>query len=119
LKNLVPEIRTNMHLIAKEEVEAERLDRQIREQESRLDKDRTDLLKLKTDLSSGRETFQYAGRRYTVDQVKCDLSNRFERYKSNDQIPLDTPSRENIVDEVAEYFGAGAAQIAATESAKD
>lgn len=84
LKNIVPEIRTNMHLIAKEEVEADRLSKQIIEQTTRLEKDRSELMKLKADLSTGRTTFQYASRRYTAEQVKCDLSNRFERYKTNE-----------------------------------
>ncbi|MBS0210294.1 MAG: hypothetical protein JSS27_15215 [Planctomycetes bacterium] len=210
LKNIVPEIRTNMHLIAKEEVEAVRLQKQIGEQETRLEKDRGELMKLKADLSTGKATFQYASRRYTAEQVKCDLANRFERYKTNeatlgslrqmheararsleaarqklentlavkrqlevdcehlearlkmveasqaastyhfddsqlsrakelvadlrtrldvterllgaetkfqDQIPVDSVSHENIVDEVTEYFAAGSTQVAASEPA--
>src|SRR5690242_950870 len=56
LKDLVPEIRTNMHLIAKEEVEAEKLKKQIAESTTKLDKDRAELMRLKGDLGSGRET---------------------------------------------------------------
>jgi chromosome segregation ATPase len=84
LKDLVPEIRTNMHLIAKEEVEAEKLRKQIADNTTRLEKDRTELMRLKTDVATGRETFEYAGRKYELKQVKADLANRFERYKTND-----------------------------------
>lgn len=84
LKNLVPEIRTNMHLIAREEVEAQRLNQQIADLEARLDKERAEILRLKNDLASGEEKFRYAGRTYTVPQVKADLCNRFERFKTNE-----------------------------------
>lgn len=85
VKNLVPDIRKNMHLIAKEEVEVERLEKQICDNEGRLNKDKGEIMRLKADLTSGgQDVFQYAGRRYTADQVKTDLSNRFERFKTNE-----------------------------------
>jgi hypothetical protein len=73
-----------MHVIAKEEVEVERLARQISQQEEKLAADRSNILRLKSDLASNREKFDYAGRIYTVSQVKQDLGNRFERYKTSD-----------------------------------
>jgi len=84
VKNLVPDIQRNMHLIAKEEVEVERLGKQISETENRLAKDKTDMMRLKTDVETGGASFQYGERKYTVTQVKADLSNRFARYKTND-----------------------------------
>jgi chromosome segregation ATPase len=84
IKDLVPEIRKNMHVIAKEEVEVARLQEQIDQTKTRLDKEKEQLLKLKADLSSGKANFQYCGRSYTADQVKTDLSNRFERFKTGD-----------------------------------
>lgn len=84
VKDLVPDIRKNMHVIAQEEVEVERLNKQISTAESRLEKDRTDLMRLKADISSGKDVFQYAGRTYSAGQVKIDLANRFERYKTHD-----------------------------------
>lgn len=84
VRDLVPDIRKNMHVIAKEEVEVERLDKQIHEAETRLVKARGELMKLKDDLSTGQSHFQYAGNRYSADRVKVDLANRFERYKTKD-----------------------------------
>lgn len=84
VKDLVPDIRKNMHVIAQEEVEVERLDKQIAAAECRQEKDRSDLMRLKADLATGKERFQYAGRSYSADQVKIDLANRFERYKTHD-----------------------------------
>ena len=84
VKELVPDIRKNMHVIAKEEVEVQNLKKQIVQMETRLGKDRGELVRLKTDLGSGNNVFQYAGRSYNVSQVKVDMANRFERYKTND-----------------------------------
>jgi chromosome segregation ATPase len=84
VKDLVPDIRRNMHVIAQEEVEVERADKQIAEQESQLSKEREEMLRLKTDLSSGKSEFDYGTRKYTTDEVKTDLARRFERYKTHD-----------------------------------
>jgi chromosome segregation ATPase len=84
IKDLDPEIRRNMHLIAKEEVEIEKLAGQVENQETGLAKARGDILRLKTDLETGDTSFYYASRKYTADQVKGDLEGRFDRYKVNE-----------------------------------
>ena len=84
VKELVPDIRKNMHVIAKEEVEVEQLRKQIAQTATRLNKERGELVRLKDDLSSGNGVFHYAGRSYSATQVKCDLANRFERFKTTD-----------------------------------
>jgi chromosome segregation ATPase len=84
MKNLVPDIRRNMHVIAQEEVEVERADKQIEELESQLETDRGELLRLKTDLSSGKSEFEYGSRKFTADEVKTDLARRFERFKTHE-----------------------------------
>ena len=66
IEDLVPEVRKNMHLIAKEEVEVERLDEQVAETQSRLDKEKEQLLRLKADLATAKDQFTYAGRSYTA-----------------------------------------------------
>lgn len=82
VEKLVPAIRQNMHLIAKEEIEVERLQEQIADSESRLTEDRSDIDRLTGDLRTGQDHFYYASRRYSRDQVKVDLANRFGRYKT-------------------------------------
>jgi predicted nucleic acid-binding Zn-ribbon protein len=84
VKDLVPDIRRNMHVIAQEEVEVERAEKQIGEMENKLAKDRDEMLRLKTDLSTQNVSFEYGKRKYTVDEVKTDLAHRFERYKTHD-----------------------------------
>lgn len=84
VRDLVPDIERNMHVIAKEEVEVDQLEHQIADAEQHLTKDRSDLMKLKADAASNKDHFTYGGRNYTIEQVKMDLSNRFERYKTAD-----------------------------------
>jgi chromosome segregation ATPase len=84
VKDLTPEVRQNMHVIAKEEVELKRLEEQIAATEGRLAKEKEQMLRLKEDLSAGKGPFAYANRSYTADEVKADLANRFERYKTGE-----------------------------------
>ncbi len=84
IKDLVPEVRKNMHVIAKEEVEVKRLEEQIAQAEARLEKEKGQLMRLKSDLADGNDVFKYAGRNYTAEQVKVDLANRFKRYQTGD-----------------------------------
>ncbi|MBN2578391.1 MAG: hypothetical protein JXB10_05315 [Pirellulales bacterium] len=84
IQDLVPEVRKNMHIIAKEEVEVQKLDEQIAETEDRLAKEKEQILRLKTDLARRDDAYRYAGRSYTVEEVRADLAHRFERYKTAD-----------------------------------
>jgi chromosome segregation ATPase len=84
VKDLLPDIRKNMHVIAKEEVEVERLERQIAKSATGLDQEKQNIMRLRSDLESPHDFYTYNGRRFTVTQVKLDLANRFERYKTND-----------------------------------
>lgn len=87
VKDLEPEIRNSMHVIAKEEVALEQLSAQIDANQSRADKDKNDILRLQADLSSNHNTYRYASRSYTSDEVKQDLSRRFSRFKvANDTL---------------------------------
>ena len=84
LKDLVPEVRKNMHVIAKEEVEVRRLQEQIEGAQKRLGKEKKQLMRLRTDLASNKDVFKYAGRSYTSEQVRVDLTSRFKRFKTGD-----------------------------------
>jgi chromosome segregation ATPase len=84
IRDLDPEIRRNMTLIAREEVAVERLGENIRRSESGLVQAKEDIMKLNDDLQSGDETFVYAKRTYSAKQVRDDLDNRFQRYKSKE-----------------------------------
>jgi len=84
IQDLVPEVRKNMHVIAKEEVEVQRLDEQIAAGRSKLDKEKEQILRLKADVASGEPVFTYVGRSYTAAEVRTDLANRFDRYKTSE-----------------------------------
>ena len=57
IKDLVPEVRKNMHIIAKEEVEVKRLEEQIARAAENLEKEKSHLMRLRTDLATGRDAF--------------------------------------------------------------
>ncbi len=84
VRDLVPDIRRNMHVIAKEEVEVERLESQIAEAEKNLDSEKGKINRLTADLSSANGRFVYVGRSYSAEKVKTDLANKFARYKTKD-----------------------------------
>ena len=84
VQDLVPEIQENMQLIARQEIEVERLQKQLQQLDTTQANDRLALARLQTDLSTGRETFQYGAQVFTVSQVKTELTNRFDRFKTND-----------------------------------
>jgi hypothetical protein len=84
VKNLVPDIRRNMHVIAQEEVEIERLDKEIVKTELTMTREKDEIMKLKADLAKAQPVYHYVGRSYPAQMVKVDLANRFERYKTHD-----------------------------------
>jgi hypothetical protein len=84
IQDLLPEVKKNMHVIAREEVEVQKLDEQIGQNETRLDKEKEQILKLKTDLAENKDSYNYGGRSYTAADVRQDLANRFERFKTGE-----------------------------------
>lgn len=84
VQELSSDIDESMHAIATEEVEVERIKKQIEQLQQTQANDRLGLLKLQNELASNRQTFEFGGQTFTVSQVKADLGNRFERFKTND-----------------------------------
>ena len=82
VQDLVSEVRRNMHVIAREEVEVEQLADQVAESDRKLSKERNDILRLKDDVSKEKHTYDYSGKQYSAKQVKQDLAARFERFKT-------------------------------------
>jgi len=81
IKGLTPEIRNNMHMIAKEEVEVQGLRDQLATGEKQVGKNKADIERLTTDLKKGDSHFVYCGKNYTAKQVETDLTCRFEQFK--------------------------------------
>ncbi len=84
VRDLEPEIRRSMHVIAKEEVEVDELDQRIGASETKSEKEKTEIMRLQSDLQTGKSVFRYAGRKYTSNEVKQDLARRFSRFKTSD-----------------------------------
>ena len=70
IKDIQPEIRNSMHLIAKEEVKIEELREQIGNLETQLAKDEDTILNRKADLEEGESYYYYAGHRYSRDPLR-------------------------------------------------
>jgi len=84
VRDLEPEIRRSMHVIAKEEVEVEQLNKRIEAAEEKAEKEKSDIMRLQSDLKSGKSVFRYAGKQFSPEEVKEDLSRRFIRFKTTD-----------------------------------
>jgi len=84
VRDLEPEIRRSMHVIAKEEVAVEQLNGQIEANTQKTEKDKKDILRLQADLGQNRDVYRYASRSYSSDEVKQDLARRFNRFKVAD-----------------------------------
>ncbi|HBH51431.1 MAG TPA: hypothetical protein DDY91_06005 [Planctomycetaceae bacterium] len=82
VESLIPEVRTCMHVIAEEEVNIDHLNREIAKAEVGLERQKGEILTMRKDLESSQATFQYASRRYTADEVRGDLAQRFQRFKT-------------------------------------
>ncbi len=82
VEDLVPEIRKNMHVIAEQEVEIERLELSIARQEDDLRRQRAEMLVLRSRLKEGPGPYRFAGRTYSAEEIKRDLARRYARYKA-------------------------------------
>jgi len=84
VRDLDPEIRNSMHVIAKEEVALDQLNQQLAGNQEKADKEKKDILHLQADLGQNKSVYQYASRTYSCDEVKQDLAHRFSRFKVAD-----------------------------------
>lgn len=81
VKELEPEIKRVMTLIATQQVEVENLDKTIVKKEKELGKAKEQILALKSELDKGEKEYVFEGTSYTADQVKSDLDGKFGRFK--------------------------------------
>ena len=84
VKDLDPEIRNSMHVIAKEEVALDQLKQQVEANLSKTEKEKKDILRLQADLGQNKDVYRYANHTYSSDEVKQALARRFNRFKVAD-----------------------------------
>lgn len=85
IDDLEPEVRRNKHLIVKEEVALEQLSTRMATLETKQNRDKEGLLKLQAAVKTGDPVITLVGHQYTSEQVKRDMANRLDRYKTNDE----------------------------------
>ena len=81
LEEILPEIHANIQLIAKEEVELVGLKQEIEESEKALLLQKNRVNALKKALEENKESYQFAKRDYTRQEVADDLLAQFNNYK--------------------------------------
>lgn len=81
LAQIDPDIRRNMHVIAEGEAAVEKLRTQISDMQKQQDGVKGAMLRLKGDLETKQASYNYAGKIYTVGEVKQDLKRRLDRYQ--------------------------------------
>lgn len=87
IANLEPAIRDNIETLARAEVEAERLDKEIASIQANMAVEKTAIGTLRQSLETGE--YRLAGHTsvaYTADEIKSDLGRRFDSYKNVQKI---------------------------------
>ncbi|MCA9258830.1 MAG: hypothetical protein KDA61_06505, partial [Planctomycetales bacterium] len=84
VRDLEPEIKRSMHVIAKEEVAVDQLNGRIDAARDKADQEKAEIMRLQSDLSGGANVFRYAGHTYSAAEVRSDLTRRFTRFKTSD-----------------------------------
>lgn len=84
IQELDPEISRHKRDIAREELELEKLEEKVNEDEAKLAKSWSEIQQLRGDLQRGESNYVYAGHTYTSNQVESDLTNRFARYETKE-----------------------------------
>lgn len=82
ISDLKPEIASNLKMIAREEVEVNKLQREVVTKHSSVSKSKEAILKLKEDLQSGVRYVTYQGKKYSIEQVRQDLADRFNHHQT-------------------------------------
>mgnify|MGYP001176314805 CR=1 FL=1 len=87
IKDLIPEIRHNMQLIAKEEIQVQQFEKRVDQADKTLSRDREEILRMKEalDHNPGAKSLEFGNIIYTVHRVNKDLANRFKHYKTADE----------------------------------
>ncbi len=86
LEEIIPEMQTNIRLIAEEEVEVAALKGEIAKNREGLEGEQSKIKTLRVTLEQPRLQYSFAGRTYSHDEVKHDLATRFERYKESEVV---------------------------------
>jgi len=82
IAGLKPEIADNLKRIAREEVDVAKLQREVSAKQTALCQSKEAILKLKEDVESGVRLVTYKGKKYSAEQVRHDLADRFKHHQT-------------------------------------
>ena len=82
IEDLVPEIEDCMEVVIRQQVDLNNIQHTVAQREDALNKQKGQILALRSDLDSGRSKFVYARVSYTRKDVERDLQMRLDRYKA-------------------------------------
>jgi hypothetical protein len=86
LEEIIPEMHTNVRLIAQEEVEVAALNVDIAKNQDSIKEEELRIAKLRDALAEPKAQYCFAGREFPRSYVKEDLANRFERFKETELV---------------------------------
>jgi len=86
LEDIIPEMHANIALIAKEEVEVAALKEEISNAEKSVNDQWIRIAQLREYLKTDDKVFNFRGKQYSRQQVKDDLSWRFDRFKESELV---------------------------------
>ena len=81
VKQIIPEIKNSLHVVAREQVEVAQLAAAIEHKSKQLSGQEEAILTLSSDLKTEKPQFVYAGSRYSRKELEKDLTQRFNRFK--------------------------------------
>ena len=103
LEEIIPEMHANIRLIAQEEVEIANIKADITQSEESLSDEKAGVAKLRNSLDIHAASYTFGSHNYSREQVKDELSRRFERFKEV-LIALD-PDATDKAQQMAGWFG--------------
>ena len=86
LEEIIPEMHANIGIIASEEVEVAALKNEISENEKSITDQWGSVVQLRDYLKTDDKAFNLRGKQYSRQQVKDDLSWRFDRFKESEMV---------------------------------
>jgi hypothetical protein len=115
LEEIIPEMQTNIRVIAQEEVEVAALKGEIAKQREGLSDEQSKIKTLRVALEQPRAQYAFAGRNYSHDEVKHDLAARFARFKESEVV---LASKVQVLESRERSLDAARQQLAQINSQK-
>lgn len=81
VSQLIPDLRKNLSIVAEQMASVERLEKEIATTQANLDRQKTVLLKMATDLETPETTFIYESKAYNRDQVARKMELDWKAYR--------------------------------------